>query len=502
MSLSESSILVQMKGIHKRFPGVKALDNVEFELKAGEVHVLIGENGAGKSTLIKILSGVHQKDSGTIRVSGQEVEIKSAYQARCLGIGTIYQEFNLVPHLTVSENILLGREPTHGPLGIVDFSCMRSRALESLRALNINVNPDNHVKSLGVAQKQMVEIAKALSMNANILIMDEPTAVLTRKEIDDLFRVIRTLKQDGVGIIYISHRLEEIAQIGDRITVLRDGCKVGTVAVREATIDSLVRMMVGRELKEKFPPRKANIGEEVLTVKRLSRKGVLSDITFSVRRGEVVGLAGLVGAGRTELARAIMGADPVDSGEIIVRGTPVKIGQPRDAIARGIGYLPEERKIHGLHLALSVKDNITLASLNRLSKGQFIRLGSEKEEAQKYVNKLMIKTPSLGRKTIYLSGGNQQKTVLAKWLCTQCGIFLFDEPTRGIDVGAKVEIYNLINELATNGAAILMISSELPEILGMADRVLVMHRGRLVADIPREQATQAIILNYAMGISA
>lgn len=495
--MARENPIVELKGVTKEFPGVLALSNVDFDLFSGEVHVLLGENGAGKSTLIKILSGVHPKNGGKIFLKGVETEINGPLDAIKNGISTIYQEFNLVPALSVAENIYLGREKIKGKL--IDWNTMYQEADKLLESLNISMSSKIKVKELGVAEKQMVEIAKALSVNAEILILDEPTAVLTDKEIDKLFSIIKTLKEQGVGIIYISHRLEEIPIIGDRVTVLRDGCLVGTLGIDEGDMDTWIKMMVGRDLKDKFPTRQVDIGEEVLRVEGLTRDGVLEDISFNLRRGEILGLSGLVGAGRTELARAIIGADDITAGKIFLSGKEIEIKTPADAVNYKISYLPEERKTHGLVMALSVKHNMTMAALPMLSRFNIIKKNEEDEMANTYVDKLSIKTPSLDRKVLYLSGGNQQKVVIAKWLCAGSDIFIFDEPTRGIDVGAKFEVYQLMNELVKQGAAVIMISSELPEILGMSDRVIVMRKGRKTGEFNKEDATQEKILSKAWG---
>lgn len=492
--------VVEMTGIKKVFPGVRALSNVNFTLKQGEVNVLLGENGAGKSTLIKILSGVHKKDGGSIYINGKETEINSPHHAQNLGISTIYQEFNVVPDLSIAENIFLGRQPTKDKvLQLVDWKKMYKEAEELLHSLELDIDSRNKVRDLGVAEKQMVEIAKALSVKSKVLILDEPTAVLTAREIEKLFAVINNLKSQGVGIIYISHRLEEIQHIGDSVTVLRDGTLVGTIPAEKADIDTLIRMMVGRELKDKFPQREIEVGEEALRVEGLSRGNVLKDISFSLRKGEILGIAGLVGAGRTELGRAIFGADRISSGQLYIGGEKVQVKSPRDAIGKKICYLPEERKTNGLVLSMSVKDNITLASLGNICNGQIIRLREEKKTAEEFVNKLKVKTPDIERNVVYLSGGNQQKVVIAKWLCAKSDIFIFDEPTRGIDVGAKFEVYQLMNELVRHGAGIIMISSELPEVLGMSDRVIVMRKGEITGVFNKDEANQELILSRAWG---
>jgi len=490
---------LQMKGITKTYPGVRALNSVDLEVARGEVHALVGENGAGKSTLMKILAGAQPMDSGEIFLNGQQVHITSPQKAMDLGISIIYQEFNLVPYLNAAENIFLGREPRAVLPGFVNFTRMYSEAQKVIDQLGVRLNVRTPVNRLSVAQQQMVEIAKATSRNAVIIAMDEPSATLTEHELENLFALIRSLKRQGVSIIYISHRLEEIFEIADRVTVLRDGHLVGTKLVSETNRDEIIRMMVGRELGEKIPKQPAEIKSPVLTVSHLTRKGILDDISFTVRQGEILGIAGLVGAGRTELARAIFGADRIDSGEIRLNGRPVEIRSPRDAIRLGIGLVPEDRKALGLILAMVVRENISLANLDSLTSLGFIRRREERSVATRFIEDLMIKTPSAEQQVQNLSGGNQQKVVLAKWLFTKSRVLIFDEPTRGIDVGSKVEIYHLMNRLAANGVAIIMISSELPEILGMSDRILVMHEGRIAGELNREEATQEKIMWLATG---
>ncbi len=491
-------MLLEMRHIRKEFPGVIALDDVHFDLRAGEVHILLGENGAGKSTLMKILSGAYEKTRGEILLNGKPVDIRSPKQAQDLGISIIYQEFNLIPHLSASDNIFLGREPRKAA-GFIDQKRMDQEAEALLHELGVRFDPRTPVKRLSVAQQQMVEVAKALSFDARILIMDEPTSALTESEIQQLFATIRRLKEKGVGIIYISHRMEELFEIGDRVTVLRDGQYIGTYPIREVSTDQLVRLMANRELKEHFPKQKATIGDEVLRVEGLTREQVLEDIHFSLHRGEILGIAGLLGAGRTELARAIFGVDRITSGNIYVHGKPVSIKSPAQAIRMGMGFLTEDRKNQGLVLVLSVNENISLPNLDRLSRLGFVDPSAERELGKRYVKELRIKTSGLQQKVMYLSGGNQQKVVLSKWLARECDILIFDEPTRGIDVGAKVEIYQLMNQLTARGVGIIMISSELPEILGMSDRILVMHHGRIRAEYKREEATQEKILSAALG---
>ncbi|MGD0975272.1 MAG: sugar ABC transporter ATP-binding protein [Candidatus Korobacteraceae bacterium] len=500
MSVEEIRPVVEMRGIVKHFPGVLALKGVDLDARPAEVHVLLGENGAGKSTLIKVLSGVYPPDSGEILFEGKPVHVRSPHDAQQLGVSTIYQEFNLVPEMSVAENIFLGREPLlNRRLGIVDRKQLFQQAREVLSTFDIQVAPETIVKRLGIAQQQMVEIAKALSLNARVIVMDEPTAVLTAHEINHLFKMIQDFKQRGIAIIYISHRLEEVKRIGDRATILRDGAAVGTVLVASTPVDELIRMMVGRDLKDKFPKLSVEPGEEVLRVENLRRKGVLHGVSFHLRRGEILGVAGLVGSRRTEMARAIFGVDKIDSGHILVRGQRAEIKSPSQAIRARLALVPEDRKRHGILPTISVKHNITLSMIKRFARIGILDLGSEKKAAQGYADSLRIATPNLDRWAMYLSGGNQQKAVIAKWLGVEADIFLFDEPTRGIDVGAKVEVYQLMGELVKRGAAILMISSELPEILGMSDRVIVMREGRIAGEFTRAEANQEKILSCALG---
>jgi ribose transport system ATP-binding protein len=488
------SPLLEMRGITKRFPGVTALDGVDFELERGEVHVVLGENGAGKSTLIKMLSGAYRPDEGEILLDGESVEIPSATAAQALSISTIYQEFNLVPQLTVAENIFLGRQPHR--LGLVDRRKMREVARKLLERIKVRVDPDALVSSLGVAQRQMVEIAKALSLDARILIMDEPTASLSGREAERLFEIVRGLKGEGVGVIFISHHLEEVTEIGDRVSVLRDGKMVGRVPA-DTDNSELVRMMVGRSIEDQFPRRRPEVGEVLLEVENLSREGILEDVSFRVRAGEVVGIAGIVGAGRTELARAIFGADPPDSGEVRVRGERMRPGDPREAKRRGIGFVTEDRQGQGIVPPLSVAENLGLASLERYTRGGLVNRREQRSGAEKMIEDLNIRTPGLDQEVRYLSGGNQQKVVIGRWLLAHSRVMIMDEPTRGIDVGARVEIYELINELTQNGAGILMISSDLPEVLGMSDRILVMSGGRITGELPTEEATQEKVMALA-----
>jgi len=494
-----NEVLVQMEGIDKRFPGVHALDQCDFDLFTSEVHALVGENGAGKSTLMKILGGIYQKDSGHVYLEGQEVEIVNPRQAQDLGISMIHQELNLMPHLTVAQNIFIGREPRAKISFVVDDKTTNKKAEQLFELLSLNLDPEIKVADLTVAKQQMVEIAKALSFNAKILIMDEPTAALTDTEIDDLFRIIKDLRQKGVGVVHISHRLEELKLIADRITVMRDGKMIDTLSVEDAKIDKIISLMVGRTIYESEPEIPENPSQEiVLDVRHLNRGKALQDVSFDLRKGEILGFAGLMGAGRTDLARAIFGADKLDSGEIYIKGEQVQIKNPKDAVVYGIGYLSEDRKRYGLTLGMDVQDNIAMASMkNFLRWFTFVDFNKETSVAREMVNTLNIKTPSVVQKVNFLSGGNQQKVVIGKWLTADTDILIFDEPTRGIDVGAKSEIYKLLNDLASSGKSIIMISSELPEILRMSHRVVVMCEGRITGILDANELTQESIMTYA-----
>ncbi|NLI00736.1 MAG: sugar ABC transporter ATP-binding protein [Chthonomonadales bacterium] len=491
--------VLEMRNITKTYPGVRALENVDLDVRAGEVHALVGENGAGKSTLMKILAGAQTKDSGTILLNGEPVQIDSPQRAMDLGISIIYQEFNLVPFLNAAENIYLGREPRSRIPGFVDFRTMYRESQQVIDRLGVPLNVRTPVNRLSVAQQQMVEIAKATSRRSSIIVMDEPSATLTDHELASLFALIRQLKAEGVAIVYISHRLEEVFEIADRVTVLRDGKRIDTRNIGDLTREEIIRLMVGRELTQMIPKVPAPLGDNILEVRSLNRKGLLHDVSLTVRKGEIVGIAGLVGAGRTELARAIFGADRIDSGEILIDGKPVRVRSPQEAIRLGIGLVTEDRKAQGLVLGMVVRENVTLANLGALTRLSFIMAGRERQVAREYVSSLSIKTPSIEQTVQNLSGGNQQKVVLAKWLFTQSKLLIFDEPTRGIDVGAKTEIYQLMNDLAAQGVGILMISSELPEVLGMSDRILVMHEGRIVGELPASEATQERIMHLATG---
>ena len=485
---------MEMRSITKRFPGVVALDRVDFELERGEVHVLLGENGAGKSTLVKMLAGAYRPDEGEILLDGEAASISSATDAQKLGISTIYQEFNLVPQFTVAENIFLGRQPRR--FGFVDRRKMREEARKLLDRMKVLVDPDALVSNLGVAQRQMVEIAKALSLNARILIMDEPTASLSGQEVERLFEIVRGLKKEEVAMIFISHHLEEVSEIGDRVTVLRDGKVVDRVPA-STKHSELVRMMVGRSVEAQFPRRRPELGEVLLEVKNLSREGVLEDVSLSLRAGEVVGVAGIVGAGRTELARAIFGADPGDAGEVWVEGRRMERGDPREAKRRGMGFVTEDRQGQGIVPPLSVAENLGLASLERNTHVGLVNRREQRKQARKIIEDLNIRTPGPEQEIRFLSGVNQQKTVIGKWLLADSKVLIMDEPTRGIDVGAKVEIYELMNELTENGAGILMISSDLPEVLGMSDRILVMSGGRITGELSVEEANGENVMELA-----
>ncbi|MFD0684823.1 sugar ABC transporter ATP-binding protein [Actinomadura fibrosa] len=487
--------ILRVRGLRKAFPGVLALDGVDFDLRPGEVHVLLGENGAGKSTLIKTLSGAHRPDAGTIEIDGEPVRIRSAQDAERLGIATIYQEFNLVPELTVAENLFLGRPPRR--FGLVDRGAMNAAARDLLARVGVDAEPSDRMAGLGIARSQMVEIAKALSLDARVLIMDEPTAVLTTGEVDRLFRIVARLRDQGVAIVFITHHLEEIPRIGDRVTVLRDGRSVAEVPA-DTPQDELVRLMVGRAIEQQYPRERSEAGPPLLEVRGLTRDGVFEDVSFDVRAGEVVGLAGLVGAGRTEVARAIFGADRPDRGEVRVDGRAVPAGDVHAAMEAGLGLVPEDRKGQGLVLGADVQENLGLVTLGRSSRGGFVDRSSQRRGAGDIAGRLNVRMSGLRQEVRTLSGGNQQKVVIGKWLLADAKVLILDEPTRGIDVGAKVEIYQLINSLTASGHAVLMISSDLPEVLGMSDRVLVMARGRLAGELPAGEATQDAVMALAV----
>jgi len=496
----EARPLLEMKAITKRFPGVLALDRVDLSVARGEVHLLLGENGAGKSTLMKILSGACPMDAGEIRLEGRPIQIRSPSHARTLGISMIYQELNLVPNLTVADNIFLGREPSRA--GFVLRRRMEDDAKRLLRRMHADVRPDALARDLPVAQQQLVEICRALSLDAKVIVMDEPTSPLTGRETAVLFRLIRSLKASGVAVIYITHRLEEARAVGDTVTVLRDGRRVGSAPARSVSNDRLVRMMVGRTLAQVFPRLARPRPGAILEVNGLAREGVLGPVSFRVAPGEILGVAGLIGSGRTELARALIGADRRTGGAISIGGRPVRIASPRDARRAGLCLLPEDRKAQGLVLGLPVLHNVSLASLDRLSRLGFLRLRAERREVQGLVDRLRVRTPTLEQLARNLSGGNQQKVVLARWLAVEPRVLVFDEPTRGIDVGARFEVYKLVAMLARQGVGIVLISSDLGEVLGLSHRVAVMRGGRMTAVLPRRSATPERVMRHAMGLAA
>lgn len=490
--------LVSMTAVDKSFPGVRALINAQFDLRAGEVHALMGENGAGKSTLMKVLAGIYSADAGEILVDGMAVDVSSPAKARDAGVGIIHQELNLMPHLTAAQNILIGREPRMVGGWLLDEPALNEKAAAIFKTINLSLDPRTLVEGLTIAKQQMIEIAKALSYRSRILIMDEPTAALNDAEVADLFAIIAKLKADGVGIVYISHKMNEIKRIADRITVMRDGAYVDTVNAAETPVSRIISMMVGRELSSTVvTPPDLSQSEVVLEVRNLNRGALVRDVSFNLRKGEILGFAGLMGAGRTEVARVIFGADPATSGEIVVHGKPLSIRSPQDGVQAGIGYLSEDRKRYGLLVGMDVRNNIAMASMSRFAKsGGVLDESAMERVARRYIGDLAIKTPSDRQEARYLSGGNQQKVVISKWLERDCDILIFDEPTRGIDVGAKSEIYRLLNELAAQGKAIIVISSELPEVLRLSHRIAVMCEGRLTGFLPA-QASQEDIMHLA-----
>ena len=495
----KSQPVLECKNIVKQFPGVRALKGINVDLYPGEVHVLVGANGAGKSTFVKILAGVYQPDAGEIILDGKPVSMKNPEVALDLGISIVYQNFNLISKMDVGQNIFLNREPSKGRvIKRIDWDRIYSETKSILGRLNLNIDPRTKIKKLSVADLQMVEVAKALSVKSRILVLDEPTSALSTEEIDELFNRISLLRSEGVAILYISHRLEEIKRIGDRVSVLRDGEKVGTGTVNEMDLKKIIRMMIGREIENIYPWKPRPIGEEILAVEKLTSPGTFKEISFTLRRGEILGITGLVGARRTELAHALFGALPVDSGRVMVEGRGVHFRSPENAIDMGIGLLPEDKDKYGLFSMMSVAKNITSAGLKSLRKPLRLDLEKENHVAEEYVGRLLIQTPSVKARIKSLSGGNQQKVMLAKSLFANSKILIFDEPTKGIDIGAKEEIYNLMMELANSGKAIIMISSEIAEIIGMADRILVMKGGRLTAAMFREEANQTRILESAL----
>ncbi|MVM40948.1 ATP-binding cassette domain-containing protein [Spirosoma sp. HMF3257] len=497
---SHQDYILQVRGLTKTFAGVVALDNVQLNIRKGEVHALMGENGAGKSTLMKLLIGLLKPDSGEISFEGTDLTTSHVREVMKRGISMIHQEMQVVPELTVAQNIFLGREANGKLFSWLNDRNLTERAGQLLKQMGVNIRPDSQMKYLSVAQMQMVEIAKAISNNARVIIMDEPTSALSDKEVATLFGLISDLKQKGVAIIYISHKMEEIFTIADTITVLRDGKYMATKPAAEFDIHTLITMMVGREIDTLFPVSTTRPGKEVLSVRQLCRKGKFSDISFDVYEGEILGIAGLMGAGRTEVASAIYGLDPADSGELYIKGEKVSINAPQDAIGHGIGYVSEDRKKFGFIPHLSVRENITLASLPKYAKGGVVQAKSESETANVMMADLKIKASSSAQPVKQLSGGNQQKVVIGKILLSSPSIIILDEPTRGIDIGAKAEIYKLINQLKETGTAIILISSELPELLGMSDRILVLAKGHQTAVLSAREATQETIMHYAMEV--
>ena len=498
MSVPTARPLVELRGVSRSFGGVQALSDVDLRLRAGEVHALVGENGAGKSTLIKVLTGVHQPDAGQIVFKGEEQRIGSVHAAQALGIAAMYQEPSVFLDLSVAENIFAGRRP-RGPLGSVDWSRMNAEAGAVLAELGVDFGPEAPVRGLGVADRQLLEIAKALSENARVLIMDEPTSALSPREVENLFQVTRRLRDRGVAIAFVSHRLEEVNEIADVVTVLRDGRHVATQRASDLTQGEIVRLMVGRSLDTLFPKEETEIRDVALELRGFTRHGVFSGVSFAVRRGEILGLAGLVGAGRTEVARSLFGIDPYDSGDVLVGGKPFRPRSPRAALRRGLAYLPEDRLGQGLVQLMSVAANCSMAVLPRLTRGGVLRPWLERRLARTFIEQLRIRAYTPGQVVQTLSGGNQQKVVLAKWLAAEPGVLILDEPTRGVDVGAKADVHLTISQLAARGLAIVLISSELPEVLGMSDRIIVLREGRVTAELDRSAATSQRVLEAALG---
>lgn len=494
----ESPPLLAIRGIRKAFPGVVALDGVSFTLKAGTVHALMGENGAGKSTLMKIIAGVYIPDQGQILLNGRPVELRSPIDALQQGIAMIHQELNLMPHMTVAENVWITREPRNR-FGLVDHQELRLRTEELFERLHIDIDPLAEIQTLSVASRQMVEIAKAVSWNSDVLIMDEPTSALTDKEVSHLFRIIRTLREQGKGIIYITHKMNELFEIADEFSVFRDGKYIATCAASDVTRDDIIRMMVGREITQMFPKETVPIGEVVLSVRNLTLDGVFHEVSFDIRAGEILGLAGLVGSGRSNVAETLFGVTPASSGSITIRGQQMVIDKPAKAMAAGMAFLTEDRKDTGCFLCLDIQDNMDLAVLNNryVNKLGFVQSAALAKDCIEMARRLRVKTPGMHEVIQNLSGGNQQKVLVGRWLLTNPSILILDEPTRGIDVGAKAEIHRLVSELAGQGVAILMISSEMPEVLGMSDRVAVMHEGRITGILDRKDADQVSVMSLA-----
>jgi len=496
----EKKPIIELKDISKAFPGVQALDNVSLSFNSGEIHALIGENGAGKSTLIKIMGGVYQRDSGEIVFDGAQTEIEDVTHAQDMGISVIHQELSLIPDLTVMENLCLGIEPRFGISPFIDKKTMYTHALEIMEPLGLEINPKVIIRDLKTADKQMVEIARSVSRNASLVIMDEPTSSLSSREVETLFEIIRKLKKNNVGVIYVSHILSEVLSISDRITVLRDGSLIRTLNTKEADEKLLVKSMVGREIKDYFNKKEKEIGDVILEVQNLTREPYFSNVSFDLRQGEILGISGLVGAGRTEIIRGIFGADELDSGEVFLNGEKIDVPSSRKAIGLGIGFVPEDRKLEGLMLEASVRHNVSLPSLKARAKRGFLNHKWEYDASSEFIKKLRIVTPSQTTPTKTLSGGNQQKIVVAKWFAANSNILLLDEPTRGIDVNAKSEMYTLMNNYVKNGGSIIMVSSDLPEILGMADRIVVIRQGQVSGILDRKDATEEKIMTFASTI--
>jgi inositol transport system ATP-binding protein len=496
-AVPNSEFLLEAENVRKEFPGVVALDEVQFKLKRGTVHALMGENGAGKSTLMKILAGIYHPDHGEIRLRGHEIQLKSPLDALENGIAMIHQELNLMPFMTVSENIWIRREPKNR-FGFVDHGEMHRKTAELFKRLKIHIDPDIQVRDLSVASRQMVEIAKAVSYESDVLIMDEPTSALTEREVEHLFEIIRDLRSHGIGIVYITHKMNELFEIADEFSVFRDGKYIGTHAASDVTRDDIIRMMVGREITQMFPKEEVPIGDVVLSVKNLTLKGVFHDVSFDVRAGEILGLAGLVGSGRSNVAETIFGVTPATSGTIEINGKEIVIDTPNTAIANRMAFLTEDRKDTGCFLILDILENMQIAVLqDKYVKKGFVQEGALAQICEEMSRKLRVKTPNLSERIENLSGGNQQKVLIGRWLLTKPRILILDEPTRGIDVGAKAEIHRLVTELARDGVAVIMISSEMPEVLGMSDRVMVMHEGHVTGFLDRAEATQIKVMELA-----
>jgi rhamnose transport system ATP-binding protein len=496
--MKRSEPIIEFSGIAKQFGSVYALKSVELTLHPGEVHALLGENGAGKSTLVKMLAGIHRPDAGTFKVSGQEVALYTPTQSRELGIAVVHQEPMLFPDLDIAENVFMGRHP-RDRFGRINWKLMYREVDELLASLDVPINSHTPVQGLSVAEKQLVEIAKALSLEARVLVLDEPTATLSGHEVDELFAIVKRLRERGVAILFVSHRLEEVFAIADKVTIFRDGTYIVTKPISEINTDEIIKYMVGRELSNLFPKGDATIGDVVLDVQHLTRPGVFRDVSFQLHRGEILGFAGLIGAGRTEIARVLFGVDQAESGEIVLNGKSVHIHSPRSAMKHGIAYVPEDRHQHGLVLDFSITTNITLSILQQVSRLGMVNTRREQTIARDYSQQLNVRSAGVQQLVKALSGGNQQKVVLSKWLATHPTVLILDEPTRGIDVGAKAEVHHIISDLAAEGLAIILISSELPEVLAMADRVMVMHEGRVTGTFARSEATQENVMFAATG---